>query len=279
MKDTVYRTAVRLLLPHLAQSMALDAGARMFAAGSTDHVLIENHGRDRTIFSFAGGALLYAGVPAFEFRKMLSQAGRGAYNLVFFRDVSRLSYHVKPDGSPGGLAFYESEIRRISDELGSRHNVAIGGSAGAAAAFYFGTRCGFKRIIAFNVPFPLKHWNSARAQCANYLNLWRLVRHPAEYAENALLSLVTVVIEGQMRRVAGPTGVWEPLETYCASPERPAATLFYGRRCRPDARNAERVKHLPELRLVPLPVGLHNCATYLKRRGTLAATIQRELDA
>lgn len=258
--------------------MALDANARMFATESSDHVLVENHGSDRTIFSFAGGALLYAGVPAFEFRKMLSQAGRGAYNLVFFRDVSRLSYHVRPDGAPGGLEFYESEIRRISEELGSRHHVAIGGSAGAAAAFYFGTRCGFKRVIAFNVPFPLKHWNSVRAQCENYFNLWKLVRHPPEYVENALLSLVTVIVEAQIRRASGSAGVWEPLETYCTSPVRPTATLFYGERCKPDARNAARVKDTPELRLVPLPVGLHNCATYLKRRGELAEAIQRELE-
>ena len=33
-----------------------------------EHVLIEDRGSDTTVFSFAGGALLFAGQPSFEFR-------------------------------------------------------------------------------------------------------------------------------------------------------------------------------------------------------------------
>lgn len=58
---------------------------------------VENNGADITIFCFASGAVLYAGLPTFEFRKILQDTGC-KLNLVFLRDIRRMGYHVAPDG-------------------------------------------------------------------------------------------------------------------------------------------------------------------------------------
>ncbi len=275
MKDFVYRAALKIFLPHLARSTEQDARSSLFNDEGRDYVAVEDRGADTTIFSFAGGAMLYAGMPAFEFRKMLAQAG-GDCNRVFFRDASRLSYHLTPTGEPGGLEFYESEIRRIRDSLGSRRHIAIGGSAGAAAALYFGTRCGFDKIVAFSMPFPLRNWSDPRTQCHNLFSVPKLIREPNAYIENALLTLAVIWAEQQLRRQVGLENVWDPVETYLAEPDRPPVTLFYGERCRADARIAERLADIPQVKLVPLPVGLHNSAAYLKNRGELADAVARE---
>lgn len=276
MKDFVYRLAVRLFLPHLHESLKHEDAASLFKAGTPEYVVVENRGSDKTIFSFAGAAMLYAGMPAFEFRNMLRNVAED-YNLVFYRDVYRMLYHIGPQGQPDGLAFYQTDIRRIVDTLGSRHNVSIGASAGAGAAVYFGTQCGFDKILAFNQPLPSGIWSNLSTQFYNYCNVRKLVQHPGEYTENALISLAAKWLQIQLRR-AGIEEGWDPFAVYKAAPQRPPMTVFYGARCACDARNAERLRDLPEAKLVPLPVGLHNCATYLKRQNALAETIRTELE-
>ena len=69
----------------------------------------------------------------------------------------------------------------------------------------------------------------------------------------------------------------DPLEEYMKVKRPPRLTLFYGERCRSDAVNARRLEGLPTVKLVPVPVGLHNCATYLKRRNELTEAVRREL--
>ncbi|MDX9975601.1 MAG: hypothetical protein RBU21_21640 [FCB group bacterium] len=276
MKDFVYRLAVRLFLPHLHESLKQEDAASVFKAGAPEYAVVEDRGSDKTIFSFAGAAMLYAGMPAFEFRKMLRDVAED-YNLVFYRDVYRMLYHVGPQGQPDGLAFYQADIRRIADTLGSRHNVSIGASAGAGAAVYFGTQCGFNKILSFNQPLPTGVWSDLSAQFGNYCNIKKLAQYPGEYAENALISLAATWMQGQLRR-AGIQDGWDPFALYASAPQRPPMTVFYGARCNCDSRNAERLRSIPEAKLVPLPIGLHNCATHLKRQNTLAETIRAELE-
>lgn len=275
MIERVYRAAVRVFLPHLAESLRLEAEKGLFRGNGAEHVVVEDRGAPRTIFSFAGGAALYAGMPTFEFRKMLTEVGTD-YNLVFFRDLTRYSYHVGPQGQLDGLAFYEGEVRRLISSLGSTHHVAMGASAGAAAAMYFGTRCGFDKVIGFNQPFPLHEWGRAATQAHHYLNLKKLLKYPSEYVENSLLSLSTACMLCVARHTKHAE-IWDPLGLYRSTQPRPRLTLFYGERCRPDARNARRLADLPDVKLVPVPVGLHNCASYLKRRNELAQVLREEL--
>lgn len=275
MTDRLYKWIIRLFLPHLADSMRQETTRDLFGEAGA-YVRVEDRGSDKTIFSFAGGAMLYAGMPTFEFRKMLAEAGAD-YNLVFLRDASRLAYRLTPDGKAEGLEFYEAEIRRVMRQLGSTYHIAIGGSAGAAASFYFGVRCGFDRIIAFGQPFPLRYWTHPRLQLYNLFNVKKLFLEPGAYAENALLSLASKWVEMQMRRHFGEGAEFDPYAMWLETQTRPRATVFYGERCRPDALNAQRLRGVPDAELVPLPVGLHNSAAYLKKRGELAATIARIL--
>jgi hypothetical protein len=276
LKDFVYRQAIRLFLPHLHRALQHEDAVSLFKEGAPEYVAVEDRGSDKTIFSFAGAAMLYAGMPVFEFRKMLRDTGED-FNLVFFRDVYRMLYHIGPQGEPNGLEVYEAEIRRIIETLGSRQNIAIGASAGASAAVYFGTKCGFDGIIAFNQPLPMRVWAKPSAQFANYLNLKKLATRPGEYAENALISLAGIWMKAQLRRASVPVE-WDPFEIYLDAPDRPRMTLFYGSQCRSDALNAARLRDVPDVKLFPLPVGLHNCATYLKKRNELGQTIRAELD-
>ena len=63
-KDFVYRAALRIFLPHLARSTAQEARSSLFNEEGCEYVSVEDRGADTTIFSFAGAAMLYAGMPA-----------------------------------------------------------------------------------------------------------------------------------------------------------------------------------------------------------------------
>ncbi len=248
------------------------------ADGPEQFIEIDDRGSDVTVFAFAGLAAQYAGLPIFEFRGILNRCCQGA-NLVFVRDVRRLSYHVTPDGEPTGLAFYERQVREAMGRLGARYNVALGTSIGGGAAVYFGSRCGMDQVIAFSPAHPLTVYCGALSQLRTYFNLASLIRSPAVYKEMAIITLGAWICYGRLCRTVGRRGMWPVLEAYAEASPRPRATVFYGARCRPDARQASLFGDHEELKLVPLPCARHNCAGFLKERNELAETILREIEA
>jgi pimeloyl-ACP methyl ester carboxylesterase len=235
-------------------------------------VEVDDRGSDVTIFTFAGLAVLYAGLPSFEFRRLLESAGDD-YNLVFFRDIRRMCYHLRPGGEKDGLAFYEAQVRRVIESLGSTVNVGVGVSVGGSAALYFGARCGFDQVVAFSPGFPLSVYCSPLRQLQTYLNLPRLVRWPKAYAELILVTLGTAWSARRLQKTIGPAEIWPVLDEYRNCPKRPQAAVYYGRGCGPDARQAKLFTEFPEVECIGLPTPYHNCAGFLKRRGELGSTI------
>jgi pimeloyl-ACP methyl ester carboxylesterase len=228
-----------------------------------------------TIFAFAGLAVKYGGIPIFEFRRILQYSGLDC-NLVFLRDIHRLSYHVTPGGEKGGLEFFERQIIRIRESLGSTHNVGLGVSMGGSAAFYFATRCKLEQIIAFSPGIPYTEYCSFQNQIRTYLDIARLIRSPSAYIELVLVTAGMAWSYRRLRRAVGPTKIWSILDSYRACRPRPRATVFYGTGCRPDKRQGKFL-NFPEIKRVPLPTPYHSCTEFLKKRGELGSTIAQEI--
>ena len=279
MKEKVLRSLTRLFAPELAANMERggSGGITEFGANEVDQFMeVDDRGADVTIFSFAGLAALYAGLPSFEFKKLLRSGGKD-YNLVFFRDIRRLCYHVTPTGEPEGLDFYETAIRDVMKQLGSKHNVAMGVSVGGSAALYFGAKCGMQQVIGFSPGYPLTVYCGGLNQLKTFFDIPRLVLRPKAYAELALVTLATGWSYRQLCKMKGKKNLWPVLETFTTASPRPKATIFYGQHCRPDARQATFFDGLENVKKVPVPTVYHNCAGFLKQRGDLANTIHNEI--
>lgn len=282
-RDRAYRGLMRVIFPDVAGAIKREHADAAFMPedrnATPSHKLVVDQGSDATIVAFSSAALLYAGQSMREFEAFFKRYGAG-YNLVFFRDVHRSAYHLTPDGEPRGLAFYEDDLRATLRELGSTRHIAIGDSAGAAAAIHFGSRCGFDKIIAFSPPFPLRHWIGPRAQLRSYFDLKLLRKEPAAYREHVVLSFTPVFwLYLPLRFRVGRRGIWNPIATYLAASPRPRLTVFYGEGSRPERDILAPLQGTPEATLVPLPTAKHFCMVTLARTGTLGSTIMGIIEA
>lgn len=281
-KEWVTSTLIRIVLPDLGAAHRREHRENAYGADSTAngpaHVLVENHGADTTIFSFSSSAMLFAGQPTFQFRGFFNRDGN-KYNLVFFRDVYRTAYHIAPDGQSNGLAFFESEVRRLMTELGGTTHIAIGDSAGASAALYFGACCGMDKAVAFSQPFPLTHWLGLGMKFRILFNVPLMVRDWSAWREQAFLAVTIPFAWLEMCQRVGRKGIWNPVEVYRAASPRPEAVLFFGEGCGPDSRTARLLADVPEARLMPLPTARHSVGLYLAKRGELQRLILREIEA
>lgn len=284
LKEKIAQFIIRRFVPkEVVDAMEYEIENGMFAEQGAakelpEHVLIEDRGADTTIFSFAGGALLFAGQPTFEFRKLLTRHGHD-YNLVFMRDIHRLAYHLRPEGGPGGLDFYEGEVRRVMAQLGSKRFIALGDSVGGCAALYYGTRCGMDHVIAMSPPCPFYAYLEPMMQVKAYLDLPLLLRSWDEYYEVAFITFATNFVNLAIRRVVGAEGVWRLPEVFLEAEKRPSATIFYGARCRPDTRIARMYEGQADVRLVPLDTAMHNTGAWMKKRGELADVLVNDIHA
>ena len=265
-------------LPWYGAAQRRENASKAFAEidGVPQHLLVEDNGSDTTLFSFSSAALLHSGLPTFEFTGFLRRL-TPVRNLVFFRDVHRLAYHVTPKGEPDGLAFYEQEVRRAIETLGSTRNVAIGDSSGAAAAIYFGTRCGMDKVVAFSPSYPMGPWVEPLAKLREFVNVRELLTDPRGYWETlALTWFSTLVYSNQLLHV-GREGVFDPMQTFLECQNRPRVTLVYGERCRPDRTIAKLITDAPEVKAVPLPTGRHMLWMVAARSGGLEEFLAAEL--
>lgn len=276
----------RVFMPELSKNMATE-GAFNFtdpdaAPGEIDlsrFIHVEDNGSDVTIVSFAGMAVLFAGMPQFEFRNMLKE-DRNNYNLVFLRDPYRTCYFRQPNGDSDGANFYSELVNQTLEKLGSTYNVAIGASAGGLVAFYVSSRAKIDQIIAFSPCFPAEVYLGLRNQLRVYFNLRQLLREPGAFAE---VFLVTVAAQLAWRRLQGMLAgrvLPDVTQLYLATqPAPPRATIFYGERSLPDADQATRHIGVGNITVKPLDTGRHNCAAYLKKKGLLGKTILAEINA
>lgn len=276
-KEAVFRFGNRFALPNMWDSVRREAADDAFKGEAEDgtprHIRVVDRGRRATIVSFSNAAMLHAGRPTREFESFFTRY-TDEYNLIFLRDVHRSAFHYTPAGEAGGLAFHEAEIRRTLAELGSDQVIGIGDSGGAAAAIYFGVRCGFDRVVAFSPPFPLRHWLRPSAQLRAYFDLPLLLRDPGSYWEHVLLALsVPLFFYLPIGRRCGFGNIFDPIADYCRAERRPSLTVFYGKDCRPEANVNAPLKELHDVSIHPLPTARHFAMTALARTGRLGQTI------
>jgi hypothetical protein len=282
MRDTLFRVTTRIFLPGLADKMEQEGTFNMFEGAREtcdldDYFIVDDRGADITVFAFAGMDVLFAGEPRFEFRRQLSSLDQ-PFNMVYIREMRRMLYHVCPYGTPDGLEFYTNHVRKIMEDLGSTYNVAMGSSGGGSAAFYFGTRCKMDQIIAFSPAFPATVWTDWRNQFRCYFNFKELFRSPAGYIEAAMVALSGNAVDRGMKKAIG--GVqWDVMNTYLdAGENRPRASIFFGERCYPDWLQAQHMKDIPQVRLMPVDTGRHNAPAVLKEQGRLGDVLLQEFE-
>ncbi|MCC6697284.1 MAG: hypothetical protein IT365_16770 [Candidatus Hydrogenedentes bacterium] len=283
LKEKVFRVLTRIFLPSLARNMEEEGTFKVFEgenaiSNEEDYFRIEDRGADVTVVIFSGMDVLFAGEPRFEMRKQLAGLGHNT-NLVFVRDLRRLAYHVAPDGQPNGLEYYTRKLREIMNRLGAKHHVALGSSGGGSAAFYFGARCGMDHVIAFSPAFPVSVWTGWGPLFRAVADFKALFTRPSEYVEVLLVALSASLISHVIHKHIPANGFWDIPDAFeSANGTRPKGTIFYGEQCGPDARQADLTRlRLPEVKLVPVPTGRHNCPGFLKERERLAPVLHEEI--
>lgn len=265
------------LLPLIAY-FSLVFGRRRRRVGDPAQIIeVRDRGSEVTVVSFAGIAALHGGMVNFEFTEILR---RFAFepNIVFVRDPLCSCYHLRPDGSGGGLDYYTDEVRRAVRRLGGRHVVAVGTSIGGMAAIAVGDRIGFDQVFAFSPSWPPPRYFLERGFGAWVARMRLLLRSPAAYLERLLLAQMAWVSARRLREEVGDEGLLD-LEGQLASSRRvPRITVFYGDGCLPDARTAHAIKDVASAELVSLPTPMHNTSAYLRQRGRLISEIVRRVE-
>lgn len=264
----------RFLAPGTAREMERDG-----SLDPSQYLLVQDNGADTTLFIFGGLAALFAGLPAFEFKKLLAETDR-PLNLVFLRDIQRMYYTATPDGRPNGLGFYEDVINEQKRALGARYHAAMGASGGGAAALYFGARCGLDQVIAFSPVSDLRPYTRAGNRLRVLCDVKKAVTDFPAYLE--LVTLAYLVGPWVRRRVARlqPDGQWpDLLIPYRNAERRPRTTLVYGNNCPPDIEHARLFDAIAEVRHRPVASNRHNCGGDLKKRGELGPLVLDEIAA
>ncbi len=278
-KNFGYKSGMRMLMPDLARQMEADGLLDLPVDGEAprvEYMKVEDNGADITIFAFSGLDVLFAGLARYEFQGVLKKLGTHA-NFVFMRDVHRMGFQLKPDGSQGGAAFYKEEILRVKRELGASRNIAIGSSIGGSAAFAFGTATEMDELILFGAAFnfegfaaPAMFW-----KCAG--DMRKLFTEPRAYAELLIVTLAARWARKGFEARIGVENVSNPMQIYADAARKPAITLLYGETSWPDAEQAALLNGFARTRLVPLPTGRHNTPAFLKARGELVPRIAQAL--
>ncbi len=206
MMGRALRTLSTRLLPLIAY-VSLVLGRKQRVGAQPAQILeIRDRKSDVTIVSFAGIAALHGGMVNFEFTELLR---RFAFepNVVFVRDPLCACYHLRPDGTPGGLEHYAEEVRAAVASLGGRHVVGIGTSIGGMAAIAIGHRLGFDQVLAFSPSWPPPRYMMEPGIEAFLARLRLLFRRPAAFVERALLAQMARVSARRLVETVGEAGI------------------------------------------------------------------------
>lgn len=275
------RVFLRICMPDLALRMDAEGQFEVedSAAGALEeanYLRIEDRGAPVTIFVFSGLDVLYAGLARYEFQGVLRKVDFEA-NLVFLRDCQRAAFHVTPDGRPGGDVFYQNVINDVKERLGAAHNIALGSSIGGTAAIIFGTRCHFDHIISFGAPFEFDVYSRPRRIFKSLFDVKKFFVEPVGYWEMLLVTSASLWAVRQILRRAQIDRVPDIIGAYRDQEKRPYISAFYGETAWPDVEQVEYLKEFPEVTLLPVPTGRHNSPVFLKRQGTFAEVMAREI--
>jgi len=280
--NSFVRVFIRVFFPGFARDLKQEGQfdfrpklVPLDAVDLSDYIEVQDNGSDITVVSFAGMAVLYAGMPRFEFRKVLEHGG-SRYNFVFVRDIHRCCYFVTPDGSSDGTVFYEGIIRDALARLNAKHTVAIGASGGGAAAFCIGSRLPIDHIIAFNPAFPFDQYQAQENQRRARWDVGKLLHDPGAYFEVVLVLLGARLVWRRVCRFVGEENVPDITARYLERRPRPVfATILYSARNRADTNQALQFREVATIRLTPVDSARHNGMRTLKERGELGELLQR----
>lgn len=238
-----------------------------------DYMRVEDNGADTTIFIFSGLDVLYAGLARFEFQRVLQQINCDA-NFVFLRDVHRMAFLLKPDGTEGGTDFYMGEIERVRKELGTKRAIAMGSSIGGSVAFYLGTKLNFDKVIIFGAAFNEDAFNKPSRMLYTFFDMPKLFTEPKAYFELIIVTLAAAWGKRQLESRFNLEELMRPLDALAETEQKPEFRLYYGGTAWPDAAQAQMLIDVhPEAELVALPTGRHNTPAFLKQKGKLAEAI------
>ena len=267
-KNYIFRKTMLLFMPKVAKQMQIDGTFDLDPEKMPEHIRIVDNNADVTIFLFAGLDVLFAGLARFEFGRLLRTLGKES-NFVFLRDIRRSAYHTSPDGEPNGLEFFEKVVREAKEQLGAKHNIALGSSSGGGAALYFGSKCNMQHLIIFGPAEPVRVYTHLWSQVRIFCDIKKLITDFKAYCEVAMVAI------GAMATIIkiGMKNWWPVVETYRDASPRPYVTFFYGERCGPDSRSAKIFSQFPEVDLRPLPTGRHNSPDCLQEKGELGRTL------
>jgi hypothetical protein len=243
-----------------------------------DYFDIEDNGAPVSIFSFAGGAAMYAGMPQFEFKKVICSNTNNLkkFNYVFVRDIKRMGYHISPNGEKTGLTFFEQKIKDIIKSLGSTYHIFIGSSQGGSAAMYFGVRCNIEKVIVFNpLVDQLRYVSSIFVTDVLFnKNILMDFKH---YSARLLFLLFSISVINRMTRVLKRENIWNIVKEYQTATQRPKTVIFYSRLSKADNDQASQMD-FPETKRIGIDYNLHYLPKYLKGLGKLDTLIQSEIN-
>lgn len=281
--NVAYKWVLRLLMPKEAERMAREGALDIPSftgdmPGAEDYLEVHDEGADITVFAYSGLDAMFAGQPRFEFRKVFKGLDVKC-NLVCFRDLRRLCFHVAPDGSTTGLDFYADKTREVMEQLGATYNVGVGSSSGGEAAFYFGIRCGMDKVIGFAPAFPHTVYNTPVNALRTFLNLRMMLFDLEAYVELCIVTLAAIWEDRSLKKVLKDKAlIYDVLRDYRAAGDaRMAATVFYGAGSVPDTRQANGLAEFPQVKLVPVDTSRHNSPAVLLKQGELGRALSAEL--
>lgn len=266
------------LLPLIAYVSLVFGRHRKMSSDPGQVIEIRQRGSEVTVVSFAGIAALHGGMVNFEFTELLRKLAWEP-NVVFVRDPLCACYHLRPDGTKGGLDYYADEVARAVASTGAKHVVAIGTSIGGMAALNFGTRLGFEQVIAFSPTWPPERYMLDRSLAARWKRIKLLFREPAVFVERMMLAQMAYVSARRLLRTVGKKGILDLEDELSRAKTLPRISMLHGRGCEPDVATADAIERITGAEIVALPTSMHNSSAHLKRTGELVPVILDRVEA
>ena len=283
----IFRWTLRIIQPKEAKRMEQDGPIALpkFKGAlpeNTEYVFIDDQGADITVFAYSGMDALFAGRARYEFKRIFRSLSVPC-NLVCFRDPRTTAFHLSYDGGNDGIEFYGAKTKEIMDQLGAKHNIALGSSSGGLSAFAFGTMCKMDKIVAFSPVVPHTVYRGRKHFFQSLFNFRALFREPQAYVEVLIVTLAVIWLEDvalRRMRKRTPIEVCDAWGIYDeAGDDKPIASLYYGERSHADARQAKMMgEAFPDfVTLKPLATGRHNCPAVLLQQDRLIEVLDSEI--
>lgn len=201
-------------------------------------------GSDQAIFLFPGGGDAFW-IAMRTLHGFLRHLGR---HLVFLMDESRTIYLPPSADESHALA---NQLREIAASLGATQIYCAGPSFGGYAALRFGLELGAKAVLGFGAITDPR-------------------RHKLDHFQRQFLERI---------RRDQPDLVIDAAELYLNAEVRPLVTLIYGAEHKVDVTDAQRMRHVPGVTLMPIAgYGDHSIMRWLIANKRLVPLFQEMLD-